>query len=660
MSLGVYGDDRPKFSPGDLLRGAFYLNGIGEADNPLVPDYGEYMRANGVAGWARDAGPVEIAETRDDLGTIFLRLREWLNDRALESLHPQAVGLARAILTGDRGELEPSDLDRFRETGIFHILAVSGLHVGIVGYLAFLLGGALPLKRRGRYVLALAVIIGFTLLTGARPPALRACLMSGLFLGGRILGRPAHLGTSVAAAGLFLLALNPLALWDISFQLSFVAVVGIAALTPTLAAWMTRKKVPLFIANGLGATLAAQLALYPLLALHFAQVPILSFLTNLVVVPLVGIALALGVPYLLLVAASSAVGFPMWAQFLGTPLSLVLRGMDWLVGKAAQVPLMTTDLRQPAVWLVLATLALFGAAWWLWRRGKWRWAPLVPAGLIIALWGWHLLRDDLPDRLRLTFFSVDRGDAVLVESPAGDRIVIDGGLDYAEPVAEYLRRRGFTGIGTVCLTHPDSDHCSGLTPVLQRFEVERVYRPPDHLTTETYLSYLLAERLSGTEVCFPACGTRIPTLDEKLELTVLSASDRPRPKGTATNDASLVILLRYGAFEALFTGDLEAPGERRLFARWEPEAVDLLKVAHHGSASGTSGTFVTAVAPGHGVVFPDRGRLSEKVSRRLAAAGCWLYDVGERGACVVETDGRTFTLGRFDGSFAPAVALAGE
>lgn len=692
LSLGVYGDDRPDFSPGDLLRGAFYLSGIREADNPLVPDYGENLRANGLAGWARDAGPVEIAGVRDDPATIFLRLREWLNDRALESLQPQAVGLARALLTGDRGELTPDDLENFRDSGVFHILSVSGLHVGIVGYLAFLLGGVLPLKRRGRYVLALAVIVGFTLLTGAQAPALRSCLMSGLYLGGRILGRPAHLGTSVAAAGLVLLALNPLTLWDISFQLTFVAVAGIAALTPaisariarTLSAWMTRtlpawlkrtftarmiptlaswiahRKEPTAIADGLGATLAAQLALYPLLALHFAQVPVLAFLTNLIVVPLVAVALALGIPYLLLVAATSAVGVPVWAQFLGTPLSLVLRGIDWLVGGASRVPLMTTDLRQPAVWLVLATLALFGAAWWLWRRGKRRWAPLVPAGLIIALWGWHLLRDDLPDRLRLTFFSVDKGDAVLVESPAGDRIVIDGGLDYAEPLAEYLRRRGITGLDAVCLTHPDSDHCSGLTPVLQRFEVERVYRPPDYQVTEAYLSYLLAERLSGARVLLPACGARIPTLDKNLEITVLSASDRPRPKGTETNDASLVLLLRYGEFEALLTGDLETPGERRLFAHWEPGAVDLLKVAHHGSASGTSEAFLSGVRPGHGVVFPDRGRLTETVSRRLAEAGCWLYDVGERGACVVETDGRTFTLGRYDGSFAPAVALAGD
>jgi len=663
LSLGVYGGDRPKFSPGDLLRGAFYLSGIRAADNPLTPDYGEYLRANGVAGWARDAGPVEITTTRNDLGTIFLRLREWLTARMTESLQPQAVGLARAILTGDRGELEPDDLARYRDAGIFHILAVSGLHVGIVGYLAFMLGGALPLKRRGRYVLALAVIVGFTLLTGARAPALRACLMTGLFLGGRILGRPAHLGTSVAAAGLFLLALNPLALWDISFQLSFVAAAGIAALTPAISdriTRLTREKAPRFIADGLGATLAAQLAIYPLLALHFARVPLLAFALNLVVIPLVGVVLAIGVPYLLLVAGASAVGFPMLAKFLGEPLSLVLRGMDGLVDGASRIPLMTTDLRQPAVWLVVATLALFGAAWWFWRRGKRRWAPLIPAGLIIALWGWHLLRDDAPDRLRLTFFSVDKGDALLVESPAGDRIVVDGGLDYAEPVAEYLRRSGVTDIDAVCLTHPDSDHCSGLTPVLQRFEVERVYRPPDGSDSEAYMLYAFAERLSKAEVYHPAYETRIPTRDEKLEITVLSASDRPRSPGTAVNDASLVLLLRYGEFEALLTGDLEAPGEHRLLDRWEPEAVDLLKVGHHGSASGTTTAFLTAVRPGHGVVFPDRRLLSEEVGWRLAAAGCWLYDVRERGAGVVETDGRTFTLGRFDGDFTPAVGLTGE
>jgi competence protein ComEC len=655
LSLGVYGAGNPAFSPGDLLRGDFRLDGIGEPENPLSPDYGEYLRAHRIAGWARDAGGLEVTGALHDPTTLFLRLREWLHERIQDHLHPQARPLALALLTGDRGDLTPTDLERFRDAGIFHILAVSGLHVGIVGYLAFMLGGALPLKRRGRYLLALAVVVGFTFLTGARAPALRACLMAGLYLGGRILGRPAHLGTSVAGAALVLLVINPLSLWDLSFQLSFAAAAGIAALTPTLSAWLARRRVPEPLADGLAAPVAAQLALFPLLALHFAQVPVLAFALNVVVVPLVGVALALGVPYLLLAAAA----VPAATEVFGTLVSLVLRLVDWLTGAASRVPLMTTGVRQPAVWLVLFTLALLGAAWWLWRRGKKRWGPVVPAALVVLLWGWHLLREDLPNRLRITFFSVDRGDTIFIESPTGDRVVVDGGMDAAEPLVEYLRRRGVTEVDAVFLSHPNADHCSGLTPLLHRFEVGRVYRPPDLLPTGEFTRYLLAERLSGAEVRLPAFGEKIPLRDGRLELTVLSDSDRPYT-GAEINDASLVLLLRYGEFEALFTGDLEGAGERRLLERWEPETVDLLKVAHHGSATSSTEAFLRAAGPGHGVVFPDRGLLAEEVRRRLAESGCWLYDVGERGACVVETDGRVFSLGRFDGSFAPAVALAGD
>lgn len=654
LSLGVYDNPDLSFLPGDLLRGDLWLDGIGKPENPLLPDYGEYLRAHRIAGWARDTGELELLGTRHDAETLFLRLREWLNRRVMNGIQPEARGLARAILTGDRGELTPTDLERFKIAGVFHLLAVSGLHVGIVGYLAFLLGGALPLKRRGRYVLSLVVIVGFTLLTGARPPALRACLMAGLYLGGRFAGRPAKLGTSVAGAGLFLLALNPLTLWNLSFQLSFVAAAGIAAITPSLSGWLTERKVPRPIADGLGASLAAQLAIFSLLALHFARVPVLAFLLNIVAIPLVGIALALGIPYLILAAA-----VPVVAKFLGTPLSLVLRLVNRLAGEASRIPLITADLRQPAVWLVILTLGLLVVAWWLWRRGRVRWRPLIPLGVIFALWGWHLLRSDLPDRLRITFFSVARGDAIFIESPAGDRIVIDGGMDTAEPVAEYLRRRGIIEIDTICLSHPNADHCSGLTPLFHRCGVGRVYRPPDYLVTEAYLRYLLTERLSGAEVRLPGFGEPIPTRDGKLEITVLSNSDRPYPGGES-NDASLVLLLRYGDFEALFTGDLEGAGERALLDRWEPTEIDVLKVAHHGSATSTTPDILTALRPGHGVVFPDRGLLADEVRWRLADSGCWLYDVGSRGACVLETDGRTFRLGRFDGSFSPAVALAGD
>lgn len=655
LSLGVYDNPNLSFSPGDLLRGDLWLDGIGEPENPLLPDYGEYLRAHRIAGWARDAGELELLDTRHDPETLFLKIREWLNRRVMNGIQPEARGLAGAILTGDRSGLDPGDLERFKTAGVFHLLAVSGLHVGIVGYLAFLLGGALPLKRRGRYVLSLAVIIGFTLLTGARPPALRACLMAGLYLGGRLAGRPAKLGTSVAGAGLLLLALNPLTLWNLSFQLSFVAAAGIAAITPSLSGWLTERKVPRPIADGLGASLAAQLAIFSLLALHFARVPVLAFLVNILAVPLVSLALALGIPYLLLAAVAPGV-----AILLGTPLSLVLRLVNRLAGEASRIPLMTADVRQPEVWLVILTLGLLVAAWWLWRRGKRRrLLPLVPLGLIFALWGWHLLRSDLPDRLRITFFSVARGDAIFIESPAGDRIVIDGGMDTAEPVAEYLRRRGIKEIDTVCLSHPNADHCSGLTPLFHRCGVGRVYRPPDYLVTEAYLRYLLTERLSGAEVRLPGFGEPIPTRDGKLEITVLSNSDRPYTGGEV-NDASLVLLLRYGDFEALFTGDLEGAGERALLDRWEPTEIDVLKVAHHGSATSTTPDLLTALRPGHGVVFPDRGLLENEVRWRLAGSGCWLYDVRERGACVLETDGRTFRLGRYDGSFSPAVALAGD
>lgn len=651
LSLGVY--DAPELTPrpGELLHGPLFVDGVDPPANPLVPDYGEYLSARGVAGWARSVGGLDrVGEAVGPL-EAFLRLRAWLTAHALTPLEEDARGLARALLLGDRSGIPTQELERYRRSGVFHVFAVSGLHVGLVGYLLFALGGALPLRRRGRYLLALVGIAAFTLLTGARPPALRACLMAGIYLGGRLLGRPAHLGTSVAAAGLLLLIVEPLQITDISFQLSFTAAAGIAAFTPKTARWLKRRRLPGVVAEPLAATCGAQLALFPLLALHFSRVPLAGMLLNLLVVPLVGMILLVGLPYLLLAAVWSAA-----APLLGVPLTHLLRALDWLVGEALAWAPLTVDVRQPSWWLVLGTLGLLALAWGLLvklERKRRLWA-LAPAAVLLTLWAVQVLRTANPEELRLTFFDVARGDCILIESPAGDRILIDGGADWADPAAEYLRRRGIDELDAVVLTHPDEDHCAGLSSVLESCTVERVYRPPEVLGTAAFSEYLGAEAASGAAVIHPAYGTRPPTRDPALNLTVLSNSAVGYP-GDDTNNASLVLLLRYGGFSALFTGDLEADGEAALLSRWPGEIVDLLKVPHHGSLSGTTPQLLEALRPGHAVVFPSAGTFDEPVRWRLAEHGCWLYNVGELGAAVLQTDGRRFSLGRFDGAFAPAV-----
>gem|GEM_PF-1201202 len=652
LSLGVYDDEGGRIRPGDLLSGEFRLSAPRAAANPLLFDYGDYLTSRGVAGWANVVGKVEVTGRSPGILTIFLRVREWLSSRIERGLQPAARPLARALLLGERDALPDEDWESFRLTGVVHLLVVSGLHVGIIGYIVFLLTGLLPIKRRGRYLIALIAVLLFTLLTGARPPTVRASLMAVLYLGGRFLGRPANLGSSVAGAGLILLAINPLQLGQISFQLSFAAAAGIAAITPPLERYLRGKGWWGWVATGLAATAGAQLGLFPLLALYFARLPLLGSLLNLIAVPLVTLILTLGLPYLLLTVLWSGI-----SAALGTPLSLALRLLDGLVESLHKLPAMTVPLRQPTLWLVIASFALLGVAWWLWRRREQhRWLGWLPLGIIALLWSWQLLRNDYPEQLRLTFFDVERGDCILIESPAGDRVVIDGGLDRYDPLADYLNRRGIERIDTVFLSHPNADHYAGLIPLFGQCAVERVCRPPDYLVTDLYGRYLLTEAVSGVEIINPPFGYQIPTHDESLELTVLSASDQPISSANE-NDASLVLLLRYGEFTALFTGDLERSGEAALLTRWEGEAIDLLKLGHHGSNTSNSEELLSAIRPGHAVVFPDLNRLDEAVEQRLVEQGCWLYDIGRRGAAVVETDGASFSLGHHEGDFSPAVAI---
>ena len=609
--------------------------------NPGGFDYPAHLRRDGIllVGHARadrltalapDAPPWRVTVKRWAVGVITARL-------------PEASGaLLAGLLMGERSQLPPASDEAFRRAGVYHVLAVSGFNVALLAGAVFAVLAMCSVPRRGSAVIAAAVLVGFALVVGGQPSVVRATLMGLLLLAALLLDRESQLVNALAGAALALLVWRPGDLWEPGFQLSFAATAGIVYVTPWLAAGLTNRGGPAWLASAVAVSLGAQAAVTPLMLAHFNQLSVIGVVANLAVVPLAGVATTLGMLALLLELVSATL-----AGLLFDALWLVLLALRAVVWVAAAVPAAMVYLPAPAgaailAWYGALLLAPASAAS---SRTRAVVGLLVITVAALSVWPWLRPTDRM---LRVTFLDVGQGDAALVELPDGPRLLVDGGpggarrFDVGERVlAPFLWNRPLAHLDAIALSHWDTDHSGGLAAVLRRFRVGEFWesgRPPTG-APET----VAALARSGVPRRLLTAGQRL-WLGRSL-ITVLG----PAPgSAQAANDQSLVLRLDWRGVSLLLPGDLGAHGEAALLDRGEPVRALVLKVAHHGSRSSSGTRFLRASQPMVAVVSvgarnPFR-HPSPEVLGRLEATGARIYRTDRDGAIILETDGHVLRV----------------
>lgn len=610
--------------------------------NPGAFDYPAHLRREGIllVGHARadrvsaltpDAPPWRVAVKRWAVGVITARL-------------PETSGaLLAGLLLGERSALPPQSDEAFRRAGVYHILAVSGFNVALLAGAVFggLAMGGVP--RRGAAVVAAVVLIGFALVVGGQPSVLRATVMGLLLLAALLLDRESQLLNALALAVLALLLWRPGDLWEPGFQLSFAATAGIVYLAPRLAAAMTERGWPVWLATAAAVSLGAQAAVTPLMLAHFNQLSLIGVGANLAVVPLAGVATTLGMLALLV----ELVPGPLAALLFQTLwlILLILRALVWI---AAAVPGAMVHLPAPGALTVIAWYAalLLAPAAAVSRRSRAGVGVLLVTVAGLSVWPWLRPTETM---LRVTFLDVGQGDAALIELPEGPRLLVDGGpggarrFDVGERVlAPFLWNRPLGHLDAVALSHWDLDHSGGLAAVLTRFSVGEFWesgRPPRPGAEETVAA--LARSRTPRRVL--GAGQRL-WLGRAL-ITVLGPAPGPP---LAANDQSLVLRLDWRALSLLLVGDLGARGEALLLERGGPLRVRALKVAHHGSRFSSDASFLRAARPQLAVVSVGARNPfhhpSPEALGRLEAAGARVYRTDRDGAVILETDGRVLRV----------------
>jgi competence protein ComEC len=605
---------------------------------------------------------------------------------ALYSLKKQAQGvIARlmpepqaALLTGILLGVEtgiPRDLyERFNVTGTSHIIVISGSNIALVVALLMSLGKWFVGKRRAA-LLAIAGVALYTLLVGSDAAVVRAAIMGSLAALALYFGRQATALNSLLASAIVLTAINPLALWDVGFQLSFAASAGLILLVPPLTETAgvlggeRAKEVLGFLQEALLVTLAAQIAVTPILIATFGRLSLVSLFTNFLILPVQPLVMIGG-------AIATAVGL---IPFL-TPLAQIIFWLPWLalayttavVELTARFPHAAIEVGQLPGWAVaLCYGAMLGAVWLyrqgpegrraLWERITQTAAPaperrkirrrrsytVVLLGLLVGavILAW-VAAFSLPDgRLHAAFLDVGQGDAIFITTPRGQQILVDGGPSPSALLSGLGRRMPFwdRSIDLVILTHPDSDHLTGLVPVLERYQVGQVLQSAGAgESSPAYEQWRALIAQKGIPLQEAVAGMQVETGDGVV-LEVLNPPPGATSEKAGDNDLSVVVRLVAGRASFLLTGDAEARAESWMLASGRPLKSTVLKVSHHGSGGASTTPFLAAVRPQLAVISVGAenrfGHPASEALERLAAIGVQVLRTDEQGTIELLTDG---------------------
>jgi len=575
-------------------------------------------------------------------GSPGARLDGWIVTTSSRLFGPRAP-LVDALVLGRRGGI-PRDLrEGFARSGLVHLLSISGFHVGVLAAWMLVLLRLLRLPRIPAAVTAAALATGYVAFLGWPAPATRAAALTWFAVMALVRQRRLQPVPLITATGLVVMLVDPWAVFDLGAWLSVAAIWGATRFTRWSDSAIGRQGPVRTLFASIGAVLATS----PFTAGAFGAVALIGIGLNFAAIPLAGIA----VPGIFAALAASAV-LPPLAPPLAAGTGLALAGLErlalWGAGVPGGVLVVTTGWRSgAAAGLVVAV-------------GCWIIAPRLRAGHAAARLGWvgaaviwgQLLvtRNQQPGAgdgyLSLFFLDVGQGDAAAIRTPGGRWLLVDAGpvsrdRDAGrEVVAPFLLRSGARSLQALLVSHAHADHLGGAAGTIERIPAAMVVEPAVLAPDSLYLAFLSRLELDRVPWHQGRAGERWQL--DGVTFRLLHPDTAWAGWAEDLNEDSLVLLVEYGRFRVLFTGDAGFPAEDRL--RGRVGRVDVLKAGHHGSRSATGQAWLEELRPAAVVVSVGRnnyGHPNPGTVARIGAAGAALWRTDRQGTVTVRTDGRT-------------------
>jgi competence protein ComEC len=683
VSVNIY-ENPPDIAPGQRIRFPATLrafrnfNNQGSYDYRLARELKDFSCGASVSNgrYIVPMGKGNLGFPFDFIEHIRRHVRHFLGD----GLADRNQALYRALILGEQQAIDYDLRESFNVMGLGHVLAVSGLHVGLVAWFSFFLvrwlmslSYTLTLRTDIKKVAAVVTcfpVVAYACLAGFQVSTQRAMIMVITYLFSILIGREREIWSTLALAAIMVLAIDPDAIFTISFQLSFGAVIGIIWLSPGIINMVSEpfssggrknifSQIYFYVTGLIVITLTATIFLMPLTTFYFHRISVVSILANLMVIPILGFwILPLGlISSVLLYIIPSAAGFLLKTGSYGLDVMMNIIQF-WSHYSWASFWTVMPNLFEIVLFYCLIFCICF-------IRGR-RWAKIgLALVLLICLVdvSYWIYQTRFNRHLRVTYLDVGQGNSALIQFPGRERLLIDGGgflmsnSDVGRMVvAPFLFHSKILKVDYLALTHPDSDHMNGLIFIASNFEPREFWFNGDRVDKPAYNELMGIIESKKIKILLPSemCDREREISGVKIELLHPLSGDSETGasyEDTNLNNNSLVLKITYNGTSFLFPGDIEREAEEALLSRAAALKSDILLVPHHGSKGSSTMLFLRAVSPkicvissgsGNRFGFPhketmDRLRETGATIMRVDESGAIEFKVGEGGRYEIKT-----------------------
>lgn len=668
---------------GDTIIVSGRLSDFDSAMNPGEFDAKKYYASLNVNGKV-NADSISVIRHNENrlLGLIFA-VKAVMQQSITKCSEAEDAGIVMSMILGDKSELDSAINVLYQRSGIAHILAISGVHISIIGMTLYRILRRAGLRFGGASVISCIIIAGYGIMTGNAVSAVRAFVMFAVSCGAQVLGRKYDMACSASLASILILLDMPLMITNSGYILSFGAIAALIKVNPVIyetGEWLVDKAVSLngyadgykgkykavikLLMQSLSASISVSLVTVPVLLLSFGEFPLLSIFLNLAVIPLMEFVMAGGIiagiaGIVNIYAGRFVMGVVHYTLLLFRKMCGISVAAEWshiIPGRPGLSKIIVYYMLLVAL-TALHTYIRHNAKN-IKDGGMFSYAVCVIVPLMALLMFFNPVR-----YLTVRMMYVGQGDGIYIRVPDGMNILMDAGSTDKKKLGEYtlvpsLKAGGIRSVDYAVISHLDEDHYNGILYLVQNQNITgirvRSIIIPELPDDDTYWTIVRAAKDNGTNIISAYCGMKIEAMNGRFVLECIAPDyvDMYSDK----NEGSLIMQMTYDRFAMLFTGDVQGKGEENLTevlneaasmsSTKKPAGFNILKVAHHGSSGSTTDEFLERVKPDVAMIscgIDNRYRHPHKETiDRLRVSGAGIIRTDESGAITVKTDGKKY------------------